>query len=186
LSYSGITAAQWIGWGVTAVGILLSLGWNLKNQSRTDDLRKDQYKISQWERIRARIEKSADDLVIVRTAIIQQVHECSDDNIQSVRMNLLNQMMVDAQDNLSSALEEAATSSYCNGDHWRQGANGETQGSETSWDMVLACFEEAREAASKEEKLVALQRMRTPVLQIRDKVMAYCRVQDSEYDPDKA
>lgn len=177
-----------IGWGVTGVGILISLGWNLFNHFRTgwtaERLRQEQYRLSQWTRLRDRIEQGLDGLVTTSRAIVRQAQEMPD-SPESPGLDLLNQVMVDAQDELAIALEEASVSAYCDGDHWRYGANGPSIGTETAWDVALGILAEASAASTKDAKILSLKKLRQPVNEIRVMVQEYCRVQDSLLDPAK-
>lgn len=189
MSEGAVTTPQVIGWILTGVGIVASLSWNFFNRLHTNrtakDLRIEQYRSSQWSRIRTRIEQALDTLIDASKAILHQAVQLDDANLNNRPLELFNRHMVDAQDGLASALEEAALSPYCEGENWRAGANGPATGTETAWDEVLACLENTLSATDRAAKIASLERIRVPISQIRSMVMDLCRVQDLTIDPDK-
>jgi len=187
LSDAKVTAPQIIGWVVTGLGIFVSFGWNLVNHLRTNasakKLRGEQYALSQWSRIRGMIDQALDGLVGASKAIVQQVQQLDENDPSNVQIDIFNQLMIDAQDELASALEEAALSPYSEGVHWRGAANGPLTGTETAWDRILTITEEARASTTKKAKIDALKNMRIYVQQIRTLIADYCRAQDINLEP---
>jgi hypothetical protein len=187
LSAAAISTPTVIGWCVTACGIIASLGWNLVNYHRStktaERLRNEQYVGSQWARIRTRIEKSLDGLVDASRLVVRQADELADDTALSASVNMFHRIIVDAQDELSLALEEADLSKYCDGRDWAAKANGPLVGTETSWDRVLLHLSEASSAADRAACITSLSRLKSPVTEIRQAVQECCRIQDLMYDP---
>lgn len=183
---SDITTAQIVGWSVTVGGVLISLVWNLINTWRSNGLaatlRIEQYHYNQWVRIRDRIEKAMDELVDASRLAVRQAQNIEDAGGQ---IDLFNMAMVDAQDALASALEDADASEYCSDIKWSEAAVGTAHGSETSWDLVLKYVGEAQAASDKPARVAALGRLRDPIAEIRAAVSAVCRIQDRELDPNK-
>lgn len=178
-----------IGWGVTAVGISASLLWNLFNLNRTNStasrLRAEQYKSSQWTRVRSSIDTKLEDFVDASRLIVRQAQEMDADKFDGSATKLLNMLLVDAQDGLAVALDEASRSQYCEGDDWAVAANGILVGTETSWDRVLSSLNEASHAGDKDSLVTALRLLKAPVSQIQKSVLDACRVQDIALDPSK-
>lgn len=183
---SQITTAQTVGWLITAFGIGVSLIWNFSNSlyghRLAKRLRIEQYQSSQWERIRGKIDKSLEELIDASRLVVDQARKLDDAELQ---LDLFNVVMVDAQDALASALEEASRSEYCTGKTWSDVANGYLHGSETSWDLVLQSVSVAQAAPDKAERVRALAAMRVPIGEIRDRVNEACRIQDRELDPNR-
>lgn len=181
-----MTTAQFIGWTVTAVGIGVSLLWNAGNTFYSNRLarrlRIEQYRSSQWERVRGKIDKALEELIDASRLAVDQARRLDDAELQ---LDLFNVLMVGAQDALASALEEANRSEYCAGQQWCDVANGQLHGSETSWDLVLQCVSAAQAAPDKAGRVKALTNMRVPIGEIRDRVNDACRVQDRELDPNR-
>lgn len=184
-----ISASQLIGWGLTALGITISLGWNWFNQRRTiktaELLRIEQYRNVQWTRVRGAIEKAVDGLVDAGFVIQKQAQSMDADQPGNDSIDLYNLTMIQAQDKLASALGEAERSAYCNGTEWASTANGVLVGQECSWDLILAAIAEAQAAPTKLEKLSALAKISEPISQIRIAVTDRCRIQDMEIDPER-
>ncbi|HEV7287744.1 hypothetical protein [Sphingomonas sp.] len=186
---NAITTAQAVGWSVTGIGIVISLGWNFYNSWRTrkvaEQLRTEQYRAGQWARVRDRIESALDDLVDASRVVVHQAQQLDESNFQSKVVGVLLILLVDAQDKLASALEEAKLSAYCEGDHWYDAANGKRQGSETSWDNVIRIMAEAEAAGNKSDMVAALKALKSPIGEIRTAVNQCCRAQDMLLDPEK-
>ncbi len=178
---------QSIGWFLTACGILTSLGWNWHNRRRTDQtaerLRQESYRDNQWSRIRGRIETALDELVDTSKIIVRQVQQLKEGDPIDVTINLVSQMIIDTQDALASALEEASESVYCEGNHWTEAAHGKTAGTETSWDNILSILDEAGSAIGKDDKVDVLRKIKKPIGEIQAMVRECCRVQDIDLDP---
>jgi cellobiose-specific phosphotransferase system component IIA len=184
-----ITTPQTIGWIVTGVGIAFSLAWNGFNYIRTqkiaEQLRAEQYRAGQWARLRNRIEGALDELVDASKAVVQQAQKLDGDSLETRIVGVFFLLLVDAQDKLASALEEANLSIYSAGENWCDAANGPKYGSETSWDNVLRIMAEAEAAASKFDAVEALKSLKDPIGEIRALVNERCRIQDLLLDPEK-
>lgn len=178
------TAINYVTWTVAIIGIGSSLIWNLVNTVRSNSLaqrlRVEQYRSSQWTRIRGQIDKALDDLIGSSTLVVDEAIKLDDSD---TKLNFFNRIVVNSQDELCTALREADLSSYCEGDTWEACASGTAHGSETSWDLVLHYITVAQEATCKADRIAALSKIRTPIQEIRRVVNDRMRVQDHELDP---
>lgn len=185
---NAITTPQTIGWIVAGVGIAISLVWNGFNYCRTQaiakQLRVEQYRAGQWARVRARIEGALDGLIAASKASVHQAQQLDETNFQTNVVGIFLLLLVDAQDELASALEEAKLSPYCEGENWCDAANGVKNGSETSWDNVVGIMAEAEAAETKADMVRALKSLKEPIGEIRALVNENCRVQDLLLDPE--
>lgn len=179
----GAGGNQWIGWLLTAVGIVASLLWNYYNFSKTRELRVEQYQLAQWQRIRARIETQLEAMFDVVSFSAQQLHAAKSPEQQNESINLCNLTLVMAQDALASALEEASKSDHCDGACWGEAASGLAHGTETSWDIAIGLISEALAEPGKARKAAKLKQLLIPIREIREAVMERCRIQDISLDP---
>src|SRR3546814_12594304 len=99
--------------------IAISLGWNWFNQRQTiktaKSLRVEQYRSAQWTRVRSKIEQAVDGLVDAGFVVQKQAQTMDSKKPENTSIDLLNLTIVQAQDQLASALDEAECSAYCDG-----------------------------------------------------------------------
>ncbi|MGT2513430.1 hypothetical protein ACVOMT_03495 [Sphingomonas panni] len=148
-------------------------------------LRIEQYRVAQWLRIRGRIEAALDRLVEATSLDFKQNELLEEDKSAAFVIDVVNQSVVIAQDELALALAEAADSSYCNKYPWNEAANGQRIGQETSWDILIGRLADVHAKTDGKERRNALASLRGPVSQIRKVVQDLCHVQDVELDPEK-
>lgn len=189
MSNAAVTTPAIIGWSVTSIGIAISLCWNWYNHARTkktaEDLRAEQYRFNQWSRVRGAIDQALDGLMSAAKGIVHQAQQLDDKKPDHRQIAVFSQLIIDAQDELASALEDAALSQYCEGEHWRDAGHGPLTGTETAWDVVLSLLQEADDAKSKADKIDILKKLRLPIKSIRAAIVEHCRVQDATLDPSK-
>jgi hypothetical protein len=186
---SGVHTAQVVGWIVTFVAFLGNLVWNWRNRLHTNELaanlRFEQHSRDNWSRLRARIESKLDELVEAACEAPSTVKALPDGSTASQVLEMLNLDLVGKQDRLARALQEADVSHYTNYEDWANAGSGLPHGNETSWDLLLAKFEEAGQAANEADVFARLVEMRPFALEIEHAVKEKVRGQEWFFEPAK-
>lgn len=175
---------QIVTWGLTGLGISVSLGWNWYNAYNSgklaQTLREEQYKSGQWTRIRGKIDGAMDALSDAVDALLAQVTIASDNTAAS---GFIQQAVSQAHDRLAQELADASASIHCMGNDWETAAYGKIHGSETSWDLVVGALGEFDSATTPDNRIAALKKARAFTLEVKGAVKERLRIQDNFLDP---
>ena len=138
----GADTVQQVTWWIAVAAIIANLGWNWLNRRHTNslaaDIRREQFEMDRWVRLRSRIETNLGTLTEnLRGAPLLFAKPDLSEAEAATFMNVLELTVNDAHDNLSRSLEEAGNVEFCDELNWLQCAYGATYGTETSWDQIL-------------------------------------------------
>ena len=184
----GVTDAVFYGWLVTAIGWVITMGWNFLNRRHSNELaasiRKDNFALDQWNSVRDSIEacltafsEAALELSLIHSQTLAELKlQCE----TSLRILTLK------QDLLAQALKTADETYYVDGDDWEPMANGPEVDLETSWDHVVAIGEQIRAARSIAAVKNAILPAKIQVRDICDPIRQRVRVETIKHDPDKS
>lgn len=182
----GIALSQWIGWGVTALAFAGNLYWNALNREHTNkianDIRRENFERDVWERHRARIDDRLEELTSYVSELPGQLLALPLPS-DSKTLEIWGYNLTLLHDSLARALTEADASAYCDGSAWEALASGNVHGSESSWDLVLSLFEEARISETEDARLKKLKKMNVYVMEIERVIRARMRDADFRYQP---
>ena len=127
-----------IPWALTAVGILLNLGWNYFNYKRMTafqaNVRSEGVKLEEFKRIRAPIDSALIDLRPLREGL--NTLSCSGTTLKEIReeADLLQKTLTEKYLNLQGALEDADNSQFAQGNDWRPPIDDR-------WDELVGTFD---------------------------------------------